>query len=142
MEKIPIQFQTHAEKIQNVKFSIKRLKEVEDTLEIEQILRNEEFKQKGTVLIPKLIKDRINYPYSSVIFPTLQLIVLTDQHKLIFFNLYNNKVLYNLHLQYKNGVKLYRQRDHIWVLEKGTSYETTRFSRITLKNLRRIEGNF
>lgn len=128
---------THKIKFDNIK-----IKGLEDTLEIEQVLKNEEFKQKETLMIPKLIKDRINHPYSSVIFPCLQLAVLTDQHKLIFYNLNNNKVLYNLYIHYKNGVRLYRQRNYIWVIEKGTSYETTRFSRILVQKFTKFRREF
>lgn len=120
-------------KIQAIDFKNTRLIGLEDTLEIEQVLKNEEYKQKDSLVLPKLIKDRINHPYSSVIFLDLQLIVLTDQNRVIFFSLTNNKVLYNLQVQYKNGIRLYKQRNFIWLLEKGTSYETTKFSRISLE---------
>lgn len=111
-------------------------------MEIEQVLKNEEFKQKDTLAITKLIKDRINIPYSSVIFPSLQLVVVTDQNKLIFFSLTNNRVLYNLHIQYKNGVKLYKQRNYIWIMERGTSYETTRFSRIRVQKFVKMRREY
>lgn len=130
------------DKIQDVKFCNWKLSGLEDTMEIEQVLKNEEFKQKDTLAIPKLIKDRINIPYSSVIFPSLQLVVVTDQNKLIFFSLSKNKVLYNLYIQYKNGVKLYKQRNYIWIMERGTSYETTRFSRIRVQKFFKMRREY